>query len=82
MMGSILVAVLGTSTFGGSGVDDMVGQLKTQLTGVGVTAALSVVGTVIIVLILKATTGLRVPEEEENEGLDQSAHGESAYSLD
>ena len=82
MMGSILVAVLGTSTFGGSGVDDMVGQLKTQLTGVGFTAALSVVGTVIIVLILKATTGLRVPEEEENEGLDQSAHGESAYSLD
>ena len=82
MMGSILVAVLGTSTFGGSGVDDMVSQLKTQLTGVGVTAALSVVGTVIIVLILKATTGLRVPEEEENEGLDQSVHGESAYSLD
>ena len=82
MMGSILVAVLGTSTFGGSGVDDMVSQLKTQLIGVGVTAALSVVGTVIIVLILKATTGLRVPEEEENEGLDQSVHGESAYSLD
>jgi len=82
MMGSILVAVLGTSTFGGSGVDDMVSQLRTQFIGVGITAALSVVGTVVIVLILKATTGLRVSEEEENEGLDQSVHGESAYSLE
>jgi Amt family ammonium transporter len=82
MMGSILVAVLGTSTFGGSGVDDMISQLRTQFIGVGITAALSVVGTVVIVLILKATTGLRVSEEEENEGLDQSVHGESAYSLE
>ena len=82
MMGSILVAVVGTSTFGGSGVDDMISQLRTQFIGVGITAALSVVGTVVIVLILKATTGLRVSEEEENEGLDQSVHGESAYSLE
>ena len=82
MMGSILVAILGTSAFGGSGVENVGAQLKTQLIGVGVTAALSVVGTVVIVFILKATTGLRVSEEEENEGLDKSVHGESAYSLD
>jgi len=60
----------------------MISQLRTQFIGVGITAALSVVGTVVIVLILKATTGLRVSEEEENEGLDQSVHGESAYSLE
>ena len=82
MMGSILVAILGTSAFGGSGVENVGAQLKTQLIGVGVTAALSVVGTVVIVFILKATTGFRVSEEEENEGLDKSVHGESAYSLD
>jgi len=82
MMGSILLAVLGTSTFGGSGVTDIGAQLKTQLIAVGATAALSVVGTVVIVRILRATTGFRVSEEEENEGLDQSVHGESGYSLD
>ena len=87
MMGSILVAVLGTSAFGGSGVggkdEPGVGeQLVTQLIGVGATAALSIVGTVVIVYIIKATVGLRVSEEEENEGLDKSVHGESGYTLD
>ncbi|MBG70964.1 MAG: ammonia channel protein [Roseibacillus sp.] len=82
IMGSILLAVLGTSTFGGSGIENVGAQLKTQLIAVGATAALSVVGTVFIVFILRATTGLRVSEEEENEGLDKSVHGESAYSLD
>ncbi len=82
MMGSILVAVLGTSTFGGSGVDNVGEQLVTQLIGVGATAALSIVGTVVIVYIIQATVGLRVSEEEENEGLDKSVHGESGYTLD
>ena len=82
MMGSILVAVLGTSAFGGSGVDNVGAQLVTQLIGVGVTAALSIVGTVVIVYILKATVGFRVSDEEENQGLDQSVHGESAYTFD
>ena len=82
MMGSILVAVLGTSTFGGSGVDNVGEQLVTQLIGVGATAALSIVGTVVIVYIIKATVGLRVSDEEENEGLDKSVHGESGYTLD
>ena len=82
MMGSILVAVLGTSTFGGSGVENVGAQLVTQLIGVGVTAALSIVGTILIVQILKATVGLRVSAEEENVGLDKSVHGESAYTFD
>ena len=81
IMGSILLAVLGTSTFGGSGVENAGAQLKTQLIAVGATAALSVVGTMIIIFILRATSGFRVSEEEENEGLDKSVHGESAYSL-
>ena len=82
MMGSILVAVLGTSTFGGSGVDSVGAQLVTQFIAVGATAALSIVGTVVIVYIIKATVGLRVSDEEENEGLDKSVHGESGYTLD
>ena len=57
-------------------------QLVTQFIAVGATAALSIVGTVVIVYIIKATVGLRVSDEEENEGLDKSVHGESGYTLD
>jgi ammonia channel protein AmtB len=32
--------------------------------------------------ILDATIGLRVEESEEDEGLDVSQHGESAYELE
>ena len=34
----------------------------------------------IIVLVLKATIGIRVSEEEEETGLDQVEHAETAYS--
>ncbi len=84
MMGTTLVAILGTSTFGGFGVEDgaMLSQLKTQLLGVGAAVAWSVVGTIIVIMIIKATVGLRVSEDNENEGLDQASHGEAGYSLD
>jgi Amt family ammonium transporter len=36
---------------------------------------------VIALLIVKAVVGLRVPEDEEREGLDVTAHGEKAYNL-
>ena len=40
------------------------------------------IGTVLIVKIIKLTTGLRVPEDEEiGEGLDFGSHGESSYNL-
>lgn len=81
MMGSILVVFVGVEALGG-GVTDVGSQLVTQIIGVGVTAIWSVVGTIITVMIIKATVGLRVSEDDENDGLDQSAHGEAGYSLD
>jgi Amt family ammonium transporter len=82
MMGSILVAVLGTGTFGGFGVEHPGAQLVTQIKAVGFTALWSAIGTVLIVLIVRATIGLRVGQEAEYNGLDQSEHGETAYHLD
>jgi len=55
-------------------------QLGIQLTGLGVTIVWSAVATVIIMLITKATIGIRVTEEEENRGMDLTEHGEDAYS--
>jgi len=47
--------------------------------GVGVTLVWSAVVAFFAYKIVDLTVGLRVPEEEEREGLDITSHGESAY---
>jgi ammonium transporter, Amt family len=56
-------------------------QLVVQLIASGTAIVFSAVMTAIILLVVKAVTGLRVNEEEEVEGLDQSMHGEVGYYL-
>jgi Amt family ammonium transporter len=46
----------------------------------GVTIVYSFIVTTIIVLVLKATVGIRVSEEVEDTGLDLAEHAETAYS--
>ena len=53
----------------------------TQLIGVGAYAAFTLVCVLILFGILNATIGIRVPEEDEVEGLDLSEHGMHAYDL-
>ena len=50
-----------------------------QLIAIGATLAYSAVVTAIIALAIKYTIGLRVSEEAEEVGLDESLHGETAY---
>jgi ammonium transporter, Amt family len=50
-----------------------------QLKVVGITIVLSVVGTIVIAYITKVLVGLRVSEEVEEAGLDESEHGEVGY---
>lgn len=52
-----------------------------QAFGVLVTAAYSFVVTVVLLYIIKAVMGLRVTQEEEDAGVDTSAHGEVGYNL-
>ena len=54
-------------------------SLMKQVTGVGATVIYSGVATFVILMICKFTTGLRVSEEGEVEGLDQSQHGEALH---
>jgi Amt family ammonium transporter len=56
-------------------------QLLTQIIAVVVTMVYSGVATLIIFGVVKAVTGIRVHEEHEITGLDESQHGEKAYSL-
>jgi ammonium transporter, Amt family len=54
-------------------------QTVEQLKAVGVTIVLAVVGTLIAAFITKIICGLRVSEEVEVAGLDESEHGEVGY---
>ena len=54
-------------------------QIIRQLAAIGATWGWAFVTTMAILLVLKHTMGLRVAEQEEEEGLDRSQHGEPAY---
>jgi Amt family ammonium transporter len=50
-----------------------------QLKAMGLTLVLSIVGTVVIAMIVKAVVGLRPDAEAEEIGLDSTDHGEAGY---
>jgi Amt family ammonium transporter len=55
------------------------GQLWIQLVSVAATWILAVLGTIILLSIVKSLMGLRVADDEERMGLDLSQHNERAY---
>jgi len=88
-LGALLTGVFAAPSLGGTGVYDyvankvgdydMMNQLIVQATGVGVTLVWSGVVAFVCYKIVDIFIGLRVPEDEEREGLDITSHGESAY---
>jgi len=56
-------------------------QLWIQAKAVGITIIWSAVVAYVAYKVVDLTIGLRVPEEEEREGLDITSHGESAYRM-
>jgi ammonium transporter, Amt family len=83
ILGTLFAGILATANFGGLGLEkSALDQTMVQIIGIATVALLSFVGTVIIVKIIQATSGLRVSESQEiNEGLDFGSHGESSYNL-
>jgi Amt family ammonium transporter len=90
ILGALLTGVFAAPSLGGQGVFDYVankasaeysigGQLITQLTAIGTTILWSAVVSFLAYKLVDLVIGLRVPEEEEREGLDITSHGESAY---
>ena len=57
-------------------------QLLSQSAGVTIAWVLAAVGSLVILKVVDALIGLRVPDEEEVQGLDLSQHGEEGYSLE
>jgi Amt family ammonium transporter len=60
-------------------VDGNPGQIINQLIGTAIAWGLAIVGTLVILKICDAVTGLRVTQDQEIEGLDLSQHGEEGY---
>ena len=89
ILGALLTGVFASPELGGAGVWDYVAnapgtfdmgaQLVAQAWGVGTAVVWSGVVSYIAFKLIDLTIGLRVTEDEEREGLDLSAHGESAY---
>jgi len=91
ILGALLTGVFASPSLGGTGICDYVAnkcgewggigaQVWIQLQGVLVTLVWSGVVAFIAYKIVDLVIGLRVPEDEEREGLDITAHGETAYS--
>jgi Amt family ammonium transporter len=91
ILGALLTGVFNTWSLGGTGIIDYVnntivdttisGQLWIQAQAVGTAIVWSGVVAYICYKLVDITIGLRVPEEEEREGLDTTQHGERAYSM-
>jgi len=90
IIGAIGTGIVANPALGGSGVYDYAagavaefnasGQLISQLWGVGTVIVWSGVVSFVLYKLVDMTMGLRVPEEQEREGLDTASHGERAYS--
>jgi len=70
--GTLAVAIFQQAESGHSFLWQLIGTVSISL--------FAFVFALVIALVLKATVGLRVSEEEESEGLDLSEHGEEAYA--
>ncbi len=89
ILGAILTGVFVDPALGGTGVYDYVAnkvgdfdmttQVIAQLWGVGTVVVWSGVVSIVAYKLVDIVIGLRVPEDEEREGLDLTSHGESAY---
>ena len=82
IVGAVLAGVFTAPFLGGTGGEDfaMGHQLYVQILGVVITIIWSGVVSLIAYKLVDMFIGLRVPEEEEREGLDTTSHGETAYN--
>jgi ammonium transporter, Amt family len=92
ILGALLTGVFNAPSLGGPGFynnwfemkpgfDSIAGQVWIQAKAVGVTVLWSGIVAFVAFKLVDWTIGLRVPEEEEREGLDTTSHGEAAYRM-
>ena len=91
IVGALLTGVFASPALGGLGTCDYIAnkcggypgigaQVWIQAQGILYTVLISAVVAFLAYKIVDLTVGLRVPEDEEREGLDITSHGETAYN--
>ncbi|MBK0032179.1 ammonium transporter AmtB [Erwinia sp. S43] len=83
IVGCILTGVFASSSLGGVGYAEgvtMGHQVWVQLESVALTVVWTAVVAFIGFKVADMIVGLRVPEDQEREGLDVNSHGENAYN--
>ena len=85
IVGALLTGIFCAEAFGGagfgSGITSIGAQVQAQSIGVVATLVYTFVVSFVLLKILDATIGLRVTEEDEEEGLDLALHDERGYIL-
>ena len=84
MLGITMSGIFVSAGLDGAGFAEGMGmgsQVLVQLTGVVAVLAWTAGVTFVVLKVVDVVTGLRVPSEEETEGLDISQHEERAYNL-
>ncbi len=84
IIGALLTGVFVDAGLGGAGLAEgmtIVSQVGLQVVGIGATIVYCGVVSFIILKVLDSVIGLRVSEEEEQEGLDLVLHDEQGYNL-
>ncbi|MDD1423587.1 ammonium transporter [Dolichospermum sp. ST_sed3] len=83
-IGAILTAIFATTEVNSGGKDGVLrgnfGELFVELGAIALAYIIAAVGTWIILKIIAATVGLRVPDQTEDQGLDINEHGEEGYN--
>ena len=79
IVGALLTGVFASLVVNPAGAQGSLAQVGRQAAAVGVTLVFSFVATTAILRFVDRVVGLRVDEAEEEEGLDRSQHGETAY---
>jgi Amt family ammonium transporter len=91
ILGALLTGVFNNQALGGPGLvtdwvtatvgsNPIMAQVIIQAKGVLITVVWTAVASFIAFKVADLLVGLRVPEDEEREGLDTTSHGERAYS--
>ena len=83
-LGILLLPFLIDSNLGGVGLSEgqsVLSFFNTQLTGTISVLIFTAIMTMIIALILRSFFGMRVDDDQIEEGLDLSSHGQSGYKL-
>jgi len=82
IIGAIGTGFLSSTALGGTGTlaETAMGQTIIQIEAVIITIIWSGVVSFILYKVVDGLMGLRVSEEDERQGLDQTSHGETAYN--